>query len=74
MSTLFVGGASTDGKWQIQTNSTIPIKDKCGAFNGLTPYILSGIPDVPSIYYLNVPFTGKQIDGINVTIKAKSNN
>lgn len=74
MTNLFVGGASPDAKWQIKSTSTLPIKDKCGVFEGLTPYVLSGIPDIPSIYYLNVPFTGNQKDGINVTIKAKSNN
>jgi hypothetical protein len=74
MGTLFVGGASTDGKWQLQASNSIPIKDKCGAFNGLNPYVLSGIPDVPTIYYLNVPPIVNQKDGINVTIKAKSNN
>ncbi len=74
MSTLFKDGASTDGKWQVQTSSTIPIKDKCGAFYGLTPYVLSGIPNVPSIYYLDVPPIVNQKDGINVIVKAKSNN
>mgnify|MGYP004701233883 CR=1 FL=1 len=73
MTNLFVGGASPDAKWQIKSTSTLPIKDKCGVFEGLTPYVLSGIPDIPSIYYLNVPFTGKKTNGLNVTIKAKSN-
>jgi hypothetical protein len=74
MSTLFVGGGSPDGKWRLQSGSTIPIKDKCGVFNGLTSYVLSGIPNVPTIYYLDVPPMVNQRDGINVTVKAKTNN
>jgi hypothetical protein len=73
MSTLFVGGGSPDGKWQIQPSSSVPIKDKCGIFTGPDPYILSGIPAIPTIYYLDVPLIGTQKEGINVTIKVKSN-
>jgi hypothetical protein len=73
MTNLFVGGASPDAKWQIKSTSTLPLKDKCGVFEGLEPYVLSGIPPIPSIYYLSVPYAGNKKGGLNVTIKAKSN-
>lgn len=37
----------------------------CGIFGGGDPYVLSGIPDFPAVWMLNV-------DGITVTLKAKS--
>jgi hypothetical protein len=37
----------------------------CGIFGGGQPYVLSGIPDFPAVWMLNV-------DGVTVTVKAKS--
>lgn len=45
-----------------------------GVYGGETPFNDSGYPDIPAIYYLDVPFVGSQKEGINVTIKVKSNN
>ena len=45
-----------------------------GAYGGDTPFDDNGYPAIPSIYYLDVPSVGSQKEGINVTIKAKSNN
>jgi hypothetical protein len=73
MTTLFEGGGSPDGKWRIKPSSTIPIKDICGAYTGLEPYVLSGIPSVPAIYYLNVPYTGNKATGLDISIKVRSN-
>lgn len=47
--------------------------EDCGIFGGAEPYILSGIPFVPNIYELNVPFTGTSGSGIDVEIKVKAN-
>ena len=44
----------------------------CGAFGGPNPYKIGGIPDVPTIYRLNVPAVGTST--ISVTISTKSNN
>jgi len=44
-----------------------------GIYGGATPFIDGGYPDIPIIYYLDVPLKGSQKEGINVTIKAKSN-
>jgi len=46
----------------------------CGAFGGDDPYVLSGIPDIPSIYQLTVPSQVPQNGTLNVQIKAKTNN
>jgi len=44
-----------------------------GIYGSATPFVDGGTPDIPAIYYLDVPLTGSQKDGINVTVKAKSN-
>lgn len=44
----------------------------CGAFGGSSPYRLSGIPAIPSIYFFNSPSV---VSGnFNVTISTRSNN
>lgn len=45
-----------------------------GIYDGDTPFVDGGYPSIPIIYQLDVPLIGSQRDGINVTIKAKSNN
>jgi hypothetical protein len=82
MSSVFVcwsdcTGYSTDGKYVL--SATSPAKaaglygEDCGAFGGDTPYILSGMPPIPSIYYLNVPGVAAQNNTLKTTTKAKSN-
>ncbi|MCK4754754.1 MAG: right-handed parallel beta-helix repeat-containing protein, partial [Calditrichia bacterium] len=44
----------------------------CGAFGGLSPYILSGIPNLPHIYEADVPASASSESGLQVTIKVKS--
>jgi hypothetical protein len=44
-----------------------------GAFGGPNPYILSGLPPIPSIYELNTSGVGTIENGLKVTIKAKTN-
>lgn len=45
-----------------------------GAFGGDDPYVLSGTPEIPSIYHLQVPATVSQGGTLQVQIKAKTNN
>lgn len=45
-----------------------------GIYGGSTPFIDGGLPPLPSIYYLDVPINGSTQNGVNITIKAKSNN
>ncbi len=44
-----------------------------GIYGGEFSFVDGGYPDIPSIYYLDVPLIGTQKDGINITVKAKSN-
>lgn len=43
-----------------------------GIYGGATPFVDGGYPSIPIIYQLDVPLTGSQKDGLNVTIKAKT--
>ena len=67
-----------DARYQLHPNS--PAKGAgengtdAGAFGGDEPYILSGIPSIPTIYQLTVPANVPQGGTLNVQIKAKTNN
>jgi len=81
MSTVFVDSAShtTDGRWQLVTGSPaigagFDGIDDCGMFGGAFPYVLSGLPSIPTIYYFEAPLRGAQNQGLDVTIKVKSVN
>ena len=67
-----------DARYQLAPNSPARGAGEngtdCGAFGGDDPYVLSGIPDIPSIYYLNVQPSVPQGGTLNVQIKAKTNN
>ena len=69
-------GYSTDGKWQLKNSSPaigagVSGVD-CGAYGGVNPYVLSGLPDLPHIYEASIPATANSGDGLSVTIKVKS--
>jgi hypothetical protein len=73
---LFVGGtASTDGAFQLRTGSpaigTGESGADVGAFGGVLPYRIAGIPNVPSIYQYNQAVSG---NSLNATISTRSNN
>ena len=76
MTNVFQGGASTDAQYILKAGSPAIGAGQggvdCGAFGGPNPYVVSGIPNVPTIYSLTVPPTGTT--NINVTISTKSNN
>jgi hypothetical protein len=79
MESIFVGttGNSTDGQYQLKTDS--PAKgtglngEDCGIFGGASPYHLSGLPKIPSIYLLSAPATSNG-NTLSVTISVKTNN
>jgi hypothetical protein len=64
---------SPDGKYQLKPGSVAAGGGyggaDCGAFGGNYPYVLSGIPNIPAIYYLNIEPSGTQL---NVNVKIKS--
>lgn len=72
------GAHSIDQKWMIRDNSfanTFGLGGiACGAFGGTAPYKLSGIPNIPFIYSLNVPSQGTAPGSILVHIKAHASN
>lgn len=78
MVNVFVGatGNSTDGQWQLKEYSPAIGAGNdgldCGMFGGTNPYVLSGMPDIPSIYQIIMPTSGNTNTGINVTVKAKT--
>jgi len=76
-------GNSTDGQWQLKagsqaigTGETVnSITPDRGAFGTADPYILSGIPPVPTIYSLTVPASvPSNATTMPITISTKSNN
>jgi hypothetical protein len=78
MSDVFVGlsGNSTDGQYQLKTGSPAIgaglNSEDCGIFGGTTPYHLSGLPKVPSVYFLSAPATSNG-PSLSVTISVKTN-
>ncbi|HUC80012.1 MAG TPA: hypothetical protein VMR70_03815 [Flavisolibacter sp.] len=83
LSSLIVGSGSADGYFRLATNSpalgageTINgITPDVGAFGTATPYRLSGIPPIPTIYALSVPGSvPANATSIDVTFSTRSNN
>jgi hypothetical protein len=74
----FVDTGSTDGRWKLKATSPglgagfggVDV----GIFGGPEPYVLSGIPPIPTIYFLTAPAIGEKNTGLPVQIKVKSNN
>ena len=78
MPTVFLLSGSTDGQWQLKGGSPaigagLSGEDN-GMFGGTTPYILSGLPAIPTIYFFVAPGSASGTEGLQVQIKAKSNN
>ena len=46
----------------------------CGIFGGPSPYVLSGIPPIPTIYEFTAPAIGSTTEGLQIQVKIKSNN
>jgi hypothetical protein len=71
-------GISADEAFQIKTGS--PLKTagsggiEIGAFGGPTPYVVSGIPAIPSTTSLTNTATGSNTVPLQVTISVKGNN
>jgi hypothetical protein len=75
-STIFVLTGSDDAKFTLKAAPS-PARGSgtggidCGIFGGVQPYILSGIPNFPTIYQLNSTVSGTNL---NVTLGTKTNN
>jgi hypothetical protein len=77
-----LAGNSTDGQWRLKagsqaigTGETVSgITPDRGAFGTADPYILSGIPPIPTIYALTVPASvATSATTMPITISTKSN-
>ncbi len=78
MSTVFQLTGSTDGQYQLIPGTSPALGAGVGGvdmgmFGGSTPYVLSGIPAVPTIYSLDARTAGSTNSGLPVTIKIRSN-
>lgn len=82
ISTVFVGYPdqntySTDGRWQLAPSSpaigTGQNGVDCGMFGGSDPYVLSGIPDIPSIYSFSASDSTGGSTTLEVNIQGKVN-
>jgi hypothetical protein len=76
MDDVFVGTGSADGKWQLTAGSVAIGAGTEGAdigmFGGGQPYVLSGIPSIPHIYYLTAPSAAEPGTPLQVRVKAKT--
>jgi len=75
MSTVFVASGTTDGQWQIDplgpAAGTGTFGTDIGMFGGITPYILSGIPEIPTVYFFYGPSNASQTLQIQAKIKSR---
>ena len=83
MTTVFLGTGSYDNFFKLKTGSpaiaagygsTQQVPVDAGMYGGSTPYVLSGIPAIPSIYYFKNQPVGSNSDPIDVQVKVRSNN
>lgn len=76
---LFVGptGNSTDGQYKLKPSSPYLTagynNTEPGIYGGTQPYVLSGLPPIPSIYSFTADLTASKQTGLPVNIKAKAN-
>jgi hypothetical protein len=72
------GITSTDGFFILKNNTAAAgyanDNSDCGAFGGAASYVLSGIPAIPNIYFLQVSPNVTQSGGLKLSIRAKANN
>lgn len=83
MANVFVGTGSPDAFFKLKPGSpaigagygsTAQNPVDVGMFGGSTSYVLSGIPAIPSIYFLANQPVGSNTDPIDVQVKVRSNN
>ncbi len=67
--------ASDDGKWDIPANATYAPggADEYGMFSGISPYRLSGIPNIPAIYALQSTLNASPGGTVQVTLSTRTN-
>jgi hypothetical protein len=75
---LFLAAGSADGQWQLREDSPAKGAGTSGAdlgmYGGATPYVLSGLPAIPVIYFFTAPSAGSPTSGLLIQIKVRSVN
>lgn len=78
MTDVFELTGSADGQWQLKVGSPAIGAgvggEDLGMFGGPDPYVLSGVPSIPAIYFFTAPNSGSSGAGLPVHVKIKSNN
>lgn len=84
MNDIFVGTGSIDARVKLKAGSLASgagltvgavVSPDCGAFGATDPYVLSGIPNVPSIYTFTAPTSIPSGSAtMNVTFSTRNNN
>lgn len=68
---------STDAQWKLLAGSPALAAgqsgEDCGMYGGIDPYVSSGIPAIPSIFFFSAPSSGSASTGLPVNIKIKAN-
>ncbi len=78
MADVFIAEGTTDGRWHLTEES--PALEAgfndfdCGAYGGQNPYVLSGIPPIPTITLFLAPGTSSGAQGLPIKVKIKSRN
>lgn len=69
--------SSTDGRWQLAPNSVAidagSNGEDCGMFDGARPYVLSGVPPIPSITEFSAAASGSAASGLPVRLQVRAN-
>ncbi len=75
---IFVAGGTSDSQWALKDSSEAlaigPGGEDAGMFAGPEPYVLSGIPALPTITEINAPTFASPTSGLTITVKAKARN
>ena len=76
--TLFDGTSSPDGQFQLAGGSPAEMfgvgNVDAGIYGGPEPYVLSGVPALPTITEIIAPLFGSPSAGLDITVKAKARN
>lgn len=74
MANIVLGVGSSDGQWKLKPGSPAHGAgyngEDCGMFGGSDPYVLSGLPTIPSIYFFAAPSSGSGTLPVHVKIKS----
>lgn len=78
IATVVLNAGSPDAQWQLAAGSPAigagTGGENIGMFGGTSPYVLSGIPALPTIYEFISPTAGNGATGLPVQLKVKSRN